>query len=370
MIMAGIYIHIPFCTSKCAYCDFYSEADQEKSIPDFIDALSQEIRLRAHVLRNDPVETIYFGGGTPSLLNPDELATILKNIYSSYELTDDPEISIEINPASVNSESLRLYKTLGVNRLSTGVQSFNNDELKYLGRIHTTDDALAIIKDARTAGLDNIGIDLIFGLPVQTKESWEHTLNEAIRLNPEHISCYSLTWNRLTELGKNIIEKHIPEPDENAVSDLYLLTHDRLMKAGYEHYEISNYAKPDRRCRHNESYWTGKSYLGFGPSAHTYNNNERSWNIPDVREYINVLSQPHPRLPMADREVLSEDQKAVEHLALALRRSEGVPLHVLGESATSASDLVPRYGRINEDRFKPNAQGFLVADEIAAELAI
>lgn len=364
--MAGVYVHVPFCRSRCGYCDFYSVADSGIPIREFVRALDREIR-RTTPLESLLVNTVYFGGGTPSLLRPDGCSAVLETVRSSFPVAADPEITLELNPATVDTDDWIRFRALGVNRLSIGVQSFDEEELRFLGRIHTAGDALRVLEEARNAGFGNIGIDLIFGLPGQGADTWNSTLRQAIALGPEHISCYALTYSSNTPTGRQIIAGRIPKPDEETVADLYLLAHESLSDAGYEHYEISNFAKPGRRCRHNETYWSGDPYLGFGPSAHSYIDGERSWNIRDVRQYIDVLSQH--RLPRKGREVLNRDQRRIERLTLALRKIEGIPLSELGGGIDRIVDLIPRFGRIRGDRFQPTALGFLVADEIATELA-
>jgi oxygen-independent coproporphyrinogen-3 oxidase len=279
----------------------------------------------------------------------------------------DAEVTMEVNPATVTAESLMQYRASGVNRLSVGVQSFDPGVLRCLGRIHTVDEGESLILSALHAGFDDVGIDLIYGIPDQSAVSWDATLSRSLSLNPSHISAYALSWSQATPLGRDIASGRYPRPDEKIVSDMYLLTHDRLTKGGYEHYEVSNFARPGYRCRHNEAYWTGEPYLGIGPSAHSYIQNRRFWNVPDVRRYINVLSQN--RLPVAGQEDLNTGQRTLEQIALGLRRREGIALsRIVGRDCVH-SLVDAGLAMVQEGKVSLTANGFLLADEIALRLA-
>ena len=284
-----------------------------------------------------------------------------------YPVDSDAEITMEVNPGTVSAESLMEYRASGVNRLSIGVQSFDSDVLRCLGRIHTTDEGESLVLSALQTGFDDVGIDLIYGIPNQSAVSWETTLLRTLSLNLSHISAYALSWSQATSLGRDITSGRHPRPDEKTVSDMFLSAHDRLTKGGYEHYEISNFARPGHRCRHNEAYWTGVPYLGLGPSAHSFIRNRRSWNIRDVQQYITVLSQN--RLPVAGEEELRIDQILTERIALSLRRSEGLPVTELHHKRDRLLPLIrARLGRIEEGRFRLSEKGFLLADAIALQL--
>jgi oxygen-independent coproporphyrinogen-3 oxidase len=368
--MSSLYIHIPFCKQKCLYCDFYSETHIESCIPEFLNAISQEIQLHQATIQRDLgiLDTIYFGGGTPTLLAPDQIGILLQYIQSHVSIHPDAEITIEANPGTVTLDALQQYRDMGINRISIGVQSFNNSELKWLGRIHTAEEAIRSIVMAKEIGFANIGMDLIFGLPGQKISDWKKTVQTAASQNPTHISTYALTWDADTPLRKAIQSGYIIPLDEDTVSDLYLWTSSYLTDNGFEHYEISNFALPGHRCRHNEAYWIGKPYLGLGPSAHSYINHTRFWNHSDVFTYITVLSQN--QLPIAERETLDHDQKALEFITLGLRRKEGIPLSYLQQHTEWTSSLIRRgLVKINKHSLSLTHKGFLLADELALQLA-
>ncbi len=368
--MTGLYIHIPFCKKKCTYCDFYSEGNKENLIGPFINAVIREANIYADIFhpRGERLNTIYFGGGTPSFLPGDSIEMILQHILSIYPSVSEPEITIEVNPGTVDSETLSHYQNIGINRLSIGVQSFNDSELKLLGRIHTAGQAEQTLRMAHRVGFKNIGIDLIYGLPEQSLKTWQKTLNKAIFLSPEHISTYELTWNQSTPLGKQITSHLLPTPDKEHVAEMFLWTSEFLKEHGYEHYEISNFARPGYRCMHNESYWTGKPYLGLGPSAHSYTGDRRFWNTSDIHDYINVLSQN--RLPITGEEWIGCDQTTFERMMLGFRRKEGIPAAWINPD-TKEIDRLIEIGLMNQqvDRISLTTRGFLLADEIAVRLA-
>ncbi|HDQ44498.1 MAG TPA: radical SAM family heme chaperone HemW [bacterium] len=368
-IMPGLYIHIPFCVRKCPYCDFYSEAETEVSIPEFLRALRTEIELRAeNWIIPDPAETLFFGGGTPSLLSANQLSIILHYLRDSFAIQEFPEITVEANPGTLSPEKLEGYRQEGVNRLSIGAQSFLNAELDFLGRIHRADEISRSVRAAREAGFGNIGLDLIFGLPDQTLSAWRVSVHQALELEPEHISTYALTWDNETPIGKRIQSGELPAPDESRVSDMYLWTSEILRSAGYAHYEVSNFARPGFRCRHNEGYWTGRPYLGLGPSAHSFLHEKRSWNLRDIREYIHQLRLM--KLPVEGEEELSYAQRKMERLALLLRRSDGIPLDELPGNPEKLDPFFSEgLASIRDGRFALTPRGFLLADGIALRLA-
>jgi len=319
MPAAGLYIHIPFCRQKCPYCDFYSIVDLTV-MPDFLPMLRRELTLRA-----DPdlaVDAIYFGGGTPSLLPTEAVDDLLALARSSFAVQDDVEVTLEANPGAVDADGLVHLKSAGVNRLNIGVQSFRDEGLRLLGRIHNKDDALAAIAQARAAGFDNLGLDLIFGLPGQTASQWRSDLAQALRYRPEHLSCYMLTFEPDTVMTCDLRKGRLEAPAEADVADLFETTAAFLENAGYDHYEISNYARrPDFRSRHNLKYWRFDPYLGFGPAAHSYREGHRSWNVKDLTVYTACLQSD--QLPEEGREDLSREQQILEALLLGLRLKDG-----------------------------------------------
>lgn len=291
--MAGIYLHIPFCKRRCIYCDFFSTTHGEKKTR-YISALCQELEQRKEYTGNEPIETIYFGGGTPSQLSQKDFTEIFAHIYKVYPITPDAEISLEANPDDLTPEYISMLRTLPFNRLSMGIQTFHEDTLKLLQRRHTAGQAIRAYKECRNAGFQNISIDLMYGLPGETLASWEKDLKQAIELHPEHISAYHLIYEENTALWKLREQHKVEEADEDLSVSLFSTLIDRLTEAGYDHYEISNFCLPGLHSRHNSSYWTGKTYLGCGPSAHSYNGISRQWNIASLDEYITGIQNETP----------------------------------------------------------------------------
>jgi oxygen-independent coproporphyrinogen-3 oxidase len=316
---AGLYFHFPFCKHKCPYCDFYSVTTLE-DMAAFLSALQQEIVLRA-----DPqmaVNTVYFGGGTPSLCSPAAVSNLMSAVQTHFNLHANAEVSLEANPGAVSRDDLVHLRATGVNRLNIGVQSFRDDALRFLGRIHNRVEALAVIDQARLAGFDNLGLDLICGLPGQTVADWQADLEQALACRPEHLSCYILTFEPGTAMTRDLQAGRLIPPDEGRVVEFFETTAAFLARRGYDHYEISNFARtPDFRSRHNLKYWHFEPYLGLGPSAHSYRGHTRSWNLADLAIYMQRLAKG--RLPEGGREVLSKEQQVLEALLLGLRLKEG-----------------------------------------------
>lgn len=283
--MAGIYLHIPFCRKRCAYCDFYSTTRDELR-QRTVDALCCELRSRSSYLRGESVRTLYLGGGTPSQLSPQQLNQLFQTVDEVYGLEDIEELTLEANPDDLTQAYVSALRQLPVNRISMGVQTFDDDTLRLLNRRHTAQQALEAIDRLRNAGFDNLSIDLIYGLPGETAERWERDLAQAVALGVEHLSAYSLTYEEGTPLHRLLTQHRVSEVDE----DDSLLFYTRLMEVmeeeGYEQYEISNFCRPGRHSRHNSSYWEGIPYLGCGPSAHSYNGVEREWNVASLTRYL------------------------------------------------------------------------------------
>ncbi len=316
---AGLYFHIPFCKRKCPYCDFYSVTGGDH-LAAFLAALHREIALRA--APEMVVNTVYFGGGTPSLLSPSAVADVLDAVQTHFNLLADVEVTLETNPGAVGLDGLTRLRKIGVNRLNIGVQSFRDDALRFLGRIHNRAEAGAVIDQARAAGFRNLGVDLIYGLPGQTLAGWVSDLEQALHYRPEHLSCYILTFEPGTPMTCDLERGRLAPLEESRVVDMFETTAAFLSRHGYDHYEISNFARtPDFRSRHNMKYWHFEPYLGFGPSAHSYRGNTRSWNIADLDIYMQRLAQD--RRPEDGREVLSREQQVLEALLLGLRLKEG-----------------------------------------------
>ncbi len=376
--MSGIYLHIPFCERKCIYCDFYS-VENLSILEDFVNYLLKEIDIfinESDFVRDSYFDTIYFGGGTPSLLEPSHIEKILNELNKKFKISSNPEITVETNPGTVDKRKLSELKKIGVNRISFGVQSFFDDDLRFLGRIHSAEDAVNCVKLAFESGLDNVNIDLIFALPGQGKERWRENLKKAIELQVPHISAYSLIVEKgtpLYELVKNG-EVLLPSVDEQA--ELYEICIDLLEGAGYNHYEVSNFAKKGFECRHNLKYWQYENYLGFGPSAHSFWEDKRWWNIANLNKYLNAINLG--KLPIANFEILSEDKKIEEFIYLGLR-STGVDFRkfrnkfgfdfIDGEIMDEIIEL-EKHGFVKLDEFavKLTRKGFLLCDEIAVNL--
>jgi oxygen-independent coproporphyrinogen-3 oxidase len=323
----GIYVHIPYCVRKCPYCDFYSSVDHS-SVPVFLESLMLEMEMVGG--RDQVFDTIYIGGGTPSVLEPESISQIIETVDRHFKMSADVEITLEANPGSVTRDSLEAYRRAGINRLNIGVQSFNDANLKFLSRIHASAEAGFSIEWARQAGFDNIGLDLIYGLPGQDKKNWGDDLNRAIKADIEHLSCYMLTCESGTPLSRDVDSGRIKLPDGDAVRELFDMTIDYLNTHGFRQYEISNFARrstddaPALHSRHNQKYWSFAPYIGLGPSAHSFLAPERRWNRRSIQAYVRQIKPGH--LPIAGKERLSRDQVIMEAIYLGLRTTRGIDL--------------------------------------------
>ena len=319
---SSIYIHIPFCATKCYYCAFNTYTFHKEEAKAYLHALRTEMELYAS--ETDPLQTIFIGGGTPSILSADALAQLFTDIHQHFQITPDAEITVECNPGTVDREKLKVMRDNGVNRLSFGLQAMQDETLKQLGRIHTVAEFLQSYRLAREADFENINVDLIFALPEQTMEAWQYTLNETISLDPNHISAYNLVMEETTPFyeGWQAGELHLPTEDTEA--DMFQYTIDTLTAHGYVHYEICNFAKPDHFATHNLVYWNNQSCIGLGAGACGYVNGVRYTNIRGIAPYINKLSQRHK--PIADTERMTGHAEKAETLMLALRKREGISL--------------------------------------------
>ena len=326
--LASIYIHIPFCIKKCPYCDFYSITDQSLKQP-FVKALIREMQMvSSHPLVCD---TMYFGGGTPSVLKPENIGRIIENAYGLFNISTDTEITIEVNPGTVTPEKLKGYQSVGINRINIGVQSFQDVNLDFLGRIHSSNDADLTIRGARKAGFDNIGIDLIYGIPGQTKKTWLSDLRKTIEFEPEHLSCYMLTYEKGTPLDRERQQGRFKPVAGSLLAELFETTMEYLTAHGYIQYEISNFAKnASKISRHNFKYWSFSPYLGFGPSAHSFIEPRRYWNCRSVKKYIENIKEG--RLPVEEKEILSKEQRMMEMIYLGLRKTDGIDIDAIDEN--------------------------------------
>jgi oxygen-independent coproporphyrinogen III oxidase len=374
--MAGIYIHIPFCKRKCHYCNFYSVTSR-KYKQHFLEALFEEIHLQRSYLAGKEVQSIYFGGGTPSLLEPAEIGDILAEIFKYHVLCDDPEITLEANPDDISRQSLKAFKQTGINRLSIGVQSFFNDDLEYLNRIHSAGKAIRSVKETQDAGFTNISIDLMYGIPTLTGEKWIKNLETAFSLDIQHISAYSLTIEPRTALDVLIRKKKMPAPDEESVISHFRTLMDEMRKNQFIHYEISNFCKEGFYSRHNSMYWSGEHYLGLGPSAHSFNGCTRQWNVASIVEYIDQIKHSER---FFESEVLTKDQRYNEYVMTSLRTMWGCDMNRIRkdfgeEFAVRSSQLAVNYikmGMMIEENgiFYLTDEGKLFADGIASDLFI
>jgi oxygen-independent coproporphyrinogen-3 oxidase len=372
--MAGIYLHIPFCKQACNYCNFhFSTSIRHKN--DFVSALLKEIELQHHFLENECIKTIYFGGGTPSLLTFEDLAGIFLCLRSNFDIDPDPEITLEANPDDISGKKLSQWRNAGINRLSIGVQSFFDEDLHWMNRAHDASQSLSSILAAFEEGFSNISIDLIYGTPTLNDENWNRNTHQALELGVPHLSCYALTVEPKTLLSKLIAEKKSNDIDQSDQARQFQLLMNWLKEAGYEHYEISNFAKPGYRSRHNSSYWEQKSYLGLGPSAHSYNGLFRQWNVSDNARYIQALKNGGLAF---ETEELTTVQRLNEYIMISLRTSEGCDLSYIEKKfgkmamtrlAESASTHQERSMlRVEAERIILNDQGKLFADGIASDL--
>lgn len=318
--MAGIYIHIPFCKQRCNYCDFYKVIDL-KNTGRFTEALCRELTQRSNYLNSASVHTIYFGGGTPSVLKNDQFKAIFSTIFQHFRVENDAEITLEANPDDLTPEYLNTLASLPFNRISIGIQSFNDDELKSVNRRHTASQALQAVTDARFAGFHNISIDLIYGLPGQSFEQWKSNLHQAFTLEPEHISAYGLTYEEGTGLWKQRQKGLVTETPDEVMLQMYRYMLLQMNEKGYDAYEISNFSKPGFRSRHNSSYWEMIPYLGAGPSAHSYNGNERHWNISNLIRYMEAIEAGNE---YTEGEELSENDACNDYVMVRLRTREGI----------------------------------------------
>ncbi|MBP3613961.1 MAG: radical SAM family heme chaperone HemW [Bacteroidaceae bacterium] len=319
--MAGIYIHIPFCKQRCLYCAFYSSTLHSRQ-QEYCDALCRELEMRRNYIIGI-VDTVYFGGGTPSTLTRGQLQMILDTIKRNYTLSPSAEITIEANPDDLTPEYLTTLRSLSFNRLSMGIQSFDDTQLKALGRRHTAERARQAVEDARVAGFNNISIDLMFALPSSTHAQWQESIQQAISLHPTHISAYNLTYEEETPLYRALQQGKINAIDEDENLKQFETLIDTLSAAGYRHYEISNFALPGYESRHNSSYWHDIPYLGCGASAHSYNGKERSWNVADIELYIRGIETGNPDFEI---EHLSENERYNDAIVTRLRTADGLPL--------------------------------------------
>ena len=373
--MAGIYIHIPFCRQACLYCNFhFSTSLRFKN--DLINALLKEIALTPFYNNKNAIETVYFGGGTPSLLPTTQLKTVLDALQRKFTISDTAEITLEANPDDISAPQLTTWRKMGINRLSIGIQSFFEEDLRWMNRAHHAEQSVNSIHQAQKAGFDDLTIDLIYGSPGLSDKKWEQNIRKAIDLRIPHLNCYALTVEPKTALHNMIIKKKMPDTDAEQQARQFMQLTRWLQEAGYEHYEISNFSIPGRRSRHNTSYWQGKPYYGFGPSAHSFNGTDtRSWNISNNTLYIQSLAQ---NIVPSEEEKLTVTQRLNEYIMTSLRTMEGADLGYIrknfgdnvAEGVISSAQRYINSGKLmlNNQKLVLTDTGKLFADGIAADL--
>ena len=372
--MAGIYLHIPFCKQACNYCDFHFSTSMKMKVH-FVQAIIQEIELRKDVFANEFISSVYFGGGTPSLLSKQDLDSIFEKLYKSFKIDADAEITLEANPDDLTFEKIQQLKDSPVNRLSIGVQSFRDEDLKYMNRAHNAIEALNSIKMAQDEGFQNITIDLIYGTPGMSNEDWKYNLRKSFALNLPHISSYALTVEEKTPLYYQILKKNIDPVDEQQSADQFKILMDEMLINGYEQYEISNFCKGNLYGKHNSSYWKKDYYLGLGPSAHSYFGNSRLWNISNNIKYIKALFQS--QLPLV-KESLNPQEMYNEYVMTSLRTKWGCNLIEIEKDysisfshyfkAQIKSYEVNGYVFENKGIYTLSEKGKLIADRITSDL--
>lgn len=371
---AGLYIHIPFCQKKCDYCDFYSITRLDQ-IDDFVGALTREIEIRAPFFSAYTFHTLYFGGGTPSLLDKHQMAQIREALIKNFRFTQNPEISLEANPGTLSHSKLKFLKEMGFNRLSLGVQSFSSNELEFLGRIHSAEEVWESFNAARSAGFDNVNIDLMTAFPGITEQSFRKSLEQIIALQPEHVSCYTLIFEPGTAFYKRKQKGELIPLEDDEEAFYYQMAYQTLEANGYLHYEISNFSRGEEYiCRHNQIYWKHKPYVGLGPSAHSFCGNERIANRRSLSAYINSLKKSE--LPIAFRENLTTDELIFEYIFMNLRLRSGINLPDFKDrfGVDYVDKFAAKIERLAEDKLieldnqnlKLTERGWLLADSVAA----
>ncbi len=373
--MSGIYVHIPFCKSRCIYCGFYSTTMMNMR-DTYVEALCKEMELRKDYIR-EPYSTIYIGGGTPSALTGEQLEKIFNNIFDKFPIEDDVEITIECNPDDITPEFAEFLKTMPVNRISMGIQTFSERRLRFLHRRHNVEEVRDAVRYLRRAGVRNISIDLMFGFPDETLKEWQNDIAEALKLDVEHISAYSLMYEEGTVLGNMLEKGDVKEVSDELSLAMYDELTDRLTSSGYEHYEISNFAKKGYRSRHNSSYWKQVPYIGIGAAAHSYNISSRQWNVSNLGKYIEEISKGS--IPM-EREELDENTKVNDLITTALRTCEGIDLKMVeiqyGEKykehilRCAKRHIETRELEINGDYVRLTRKGIYVSNTIMSDLMI
>ncbi len=372
--MSGIYIHIPFCKQKCSYCDFHFSTNKRLE-SEMVGAICQELINKSHLFQEVSIQTIYFGGGSPSFIQTENLARILDQIRENYSLEEPLEVTIECNPDDINQNFSDAIMEMGFNRISLGIQSFFNEDLELMNRAHDSDQAASAVQQLKKSGFQNITIDLIYGLPNTSMEKWKANIQQALNLDVPHISSYCLTIEEKTLLHHQIETGAIQLPTPESQLEQFVFLSETLVKEGYEHYEISNFAKPGFESKHNSSYWKNKDYIGVGPSAHSKIGNKRFWNISNNYQYIKRLKTD---LNVSEEEILSEKDLFNEMLMIGLRTKWGVKLDNIRSSEFYTTEFQKELNKkieegflqIEDEAIKISGVNKFIADTIISDLFI
>ena len=368
--MAGLYIHIPFCSSRCVYCGFYSTTGLELR-ERYVDAICRELEVRGEKVEGEKVSTIYLGGGTPSQLSIQQLERILTTIYIYNKVEGTAEVTIEMNPDDVNLEFAKALFAMGINRVSMGVQTFNDERLRFLHRRHNASQVSQAVDTLFKAGFRNISIDLMYGFPNQTLEEWEADIDKALELDVEHISTYCLMYEEGTALYKLLEQGKVSEIDEELERKMYYTLINRLESAGYDHYEISNFARPGYRSRHNSSYWRGIPYIGIGAAAHSFDIRTRSWNVADIHQYMEAMERGERPF---EEEVIDIDTRYNDAITVALRTKEGLDLTTLPDDqrqyciANAKRHIDAQLLKLADNHLALTKEGLFVSDMVMSDL--
>ena len=372
MLMNHLYVHVPFCLRRCSYCDFAVQAVSHAPVSDWLNAITKEFDLIAAELQwqdKPALKTLYIGGGTPSLIGGAGMLELRNALEERVALTDDCEWTSEANPETFTDDVADEWKRAGVDRISLGAQTFDEDVLRWMGRMHGADGPARAVAAARNAGIDNYSIDLIFALPSRFNRDWQRDLEQVLALEPAHVSLYGLTAEIGTPLGRWVAEGRETLANEDEYAEQYLLASRVLTDAGFVHYEVSNFAKPGMESRHNQAYWNGAAYVGLGPGAHSFLPPERRWNVRDWNRYRDLLAGAE--LPTEGRETIDQGTEGLEYAWLGLRTRAGVPVQRLNErQSTMAEDWIRRgWGEADRSTFRLTPEGWLLLDRLSVELA-